>query len=70
MAFAGEGLARMTRLFARCPECKQRQLMTIFEPPVCLACAPYELAAPVIETLLDAMYRKQIHGATERRRTA
>ena len=24
----------MTRLFARCPDCKQRQLMTIFDPPL------------------------------------
>ena len=59
----------MTRLFARCPDCKQRQLMTIFDPPLCLACAPYELAAPVIETLLDAMYRREQRGAAERRRT-
>ena len=60
----------MTRLFASCPECKQRQLMMIFVPPICLACAPIEVAAPVMETLLDAMYRREQHGAAERRRTA
>lgn len=45
----------MTALFARCSQCRQRQVLTFIEPALCFNCAPVEELAPLLETMLNHM---------------